>query len=1233
MRLRLLAAAALALGARAAVSVVVDGVRATAPRVYPRASVGAIQLSAGAAVFSLRSSAQAYSATVNGSELLAGATGASSYVDAAGNNGMNPTLFRVWRVNSTFADVGFVDNTSSPLQYELHHILRDGHSALYSYVVVTAVRAAFVSELRHVTRWNRCKLPWAFTAERSDVIPHGELLGVSPVVQDSTWLIETGVNNASLACPATNAGTLPRACTWCAYPYVYTKYAYSIYYSQNPFFGHHGTDRGMAVGTFVTPLMGVTDRTSAATYGGGPLHQDLAVHQDSLIANYLHRNHYGSSGETFTPGQRRLFGPWANFLLAVPGTGASSTSALLAAAGAYAQAEIAASIPGVPWVAHELYAPPAQRVTVTGQLVNANAAAGDSRPLDRLWVLLTPEGGNDNHPTDINAPTYYVRTAANGSFAIPGIAPGNWSLYVFPAGGAMMGVGRWDGVNITRTGPGAVCSLGELAYAPQWRRTFLLSVGASDGEGGEFALGNHTREFDLPTRVPADLTFAIGRDWEPADWFYAQTKGGTWSVEFTLSAVPAGTVHVTMGSSLQQWYSPTLAVNGQGSAALVVGAPPTSTDSTLSRQAVRSGMPRVGGYRFPASLLRAGRNVLDFTRIGGGRGPNIGMGWDVLLVEAEGDTALPPEQQPVLAVAGAGARLAGGAANTSVWHLRVTAGSQGASTAPARQVQLEGVALLNASTGRPLLDAPVALAGRDPSRFAVPVVEELAPGGSAPLTFQMTAALPCGATAADAGALALQLRLAANGRRVVLATALPYVCGSPSPTPSPTRSASATYSSSATLTPLRADTGGGGGVCPAAGMRVVGGRCFGALPLAAPANTWSSGQVACASLAPGGRLAHILGPADGAFVARSLCGVVASTGWVAIGLTDPSDTAGTNRSCCWAWATPVLGEPRVLADGTTANVVALDTAPASFLRSPEGQAFWRANQPSGGGGRTCTAILKTSGNDPFQGVDDGACSGGYSHACCEAPLQQLSPTASPAATSTASGSGTPSGTVSATLSGTPSATSSGTRSRSPTGTCTRSATASRSPAPTASGTSSATPSASATGSTTPVSGSASARASRSLTASASETKTATLSGAPTRSASGTVSGTRSGSAAGTPTPSASVTGASTSSSSVTGTPAPTGTPSPSSSPSQTGSPSASASPSVSPPATPTPPATHSGTGSKTPAPSRSRSGSATRSRAAVAGSRSPSATRSRSRSRSASRSRTATPSRSRKAKR
>ena len=42
-----------------------------------------------------------------------------------------------------------------------------------------------------------------------------------------------GKNNASLLCPSDNAANLPAG-------FVYTKYDWSLYHHENPFFGHFG---------------------------------------------------------------------------------------------------------------------------------------------------------------------------------------------------------------------------------------------------------------------------------------------------------------------------------------------------------------------------------------------------------------------------------------------------------------------------------------------------------------------------------------------------------------------------------------------------------------------------------------------------------------------------------------------------------------------------------------------------------------------------------------------------------------------------------------------------------------------------------------------------------------------------------------------------------------------------------------------------------------------------------
>lgn len=1166
-----------------AVTLTINGAVPAVGAEVAASSVTSMVIDSGSARFSFNSRLQGSSGVVNGSELLSGATGTSFYVDAAGNNGMTPTVVRVLRLSSTLAEVALVDTTGSPLRYELRYIARDGVPGLYSFLVASAVANTSITEMRFNTRWNRCKLGRAYSAERDGSIPTGAFLDTQVVLQDSTWRIADGaVNNPALACPADNAGDVRP---------VYSKYDFSLYHSENPMFGHYGWDgsSNMAVGVFLTPLSGVSDGTAAASYGGGPLHQDLAVHHDSIICNYLHRNHYGTPAEAVTTGWTRLFGPWLTYLRSVR---AASTSAggvaaaqarLLDVSLAAARREIAASLPGLSWMGpHPLYPPPGARLVVTGTV---QLAPADTRPADQLWVLLSPQQGAPDAYALVDA-TYFVRTAGDGSFRLPGIPQGTLSLYVWPAGGQMTGMGRWDGLRLNSTlslaaggacvsvvpgataGDAATCSLGAVQYRPQLATTFLLSVGRTDGEGGEFALGDSPRAYDLPMQVPGTLQFTVGRDWEPTHWYYAQSTGGTWTVAFTLSRAYVGTCRMTVAASMTQRYSPTVAVNG--ATAGLTGAAPTGDDSTLSRQAVRSGYPRVTVITFAASMLRVGANTITFSRLCCNQGPFTGNGWDALVLEVD-EAAAPPA--PVLSLRGSGYLVGGGSAGwTSVRDLVVT---NAAGSGPARLVVVEAVALAFANGSA--VPGVTALVGgtRNVARHPVPLSEELAAGAEASFMVTITTAgVPCGAV--PGGAPVLTVRVSANGRRHVVSSPAPFVCASASPTATATRTATTSPSATGSLTVVPA---GVTSYCPAAGWvhpAGVAGKCYGLMSGAGVPGGWDGAQLRCASAAPGGRLATITTPAEGAFVAGSVCGATGVPAFVAVGLQDTTGVAGTNRSCCWAWATPSLLPPA--ADGRVAlGPYAWEAA--SYLRSAEGQSWWHVNQPSGGTAR-CGQVWKAIASD-VPGVDDASCTTSFSHLCCEAPLLLVSPSGTPpfvppsaspsgSAGPTPSASGSPPTTGTGTAAATRPATTSATATAPATATRSSSGSLSGTPPPSASGSAEATVSASATGSGT---------------GSASPSSSAAPTSTPSRSASGTGTGSTSGAP---PTP-------------------PT-------------SRSRSVVPTTSPSWSPSVPASGSPTGTKTRLiASPTRSGSPTQTAARATPSRSASRSRSRSRSRSAQR--------------
>jgi rhamnogalacturonan endolyase len=658
-------------------------------------------LTGAAPVASASTSLTVSSVIVDGVELAHNLTGQSYYVDSSGGKaGLAAKYVRVARLSPDLVDIAIVDDASTPLQHEHHVIMRRGRRALYGYDIVTAPAATQINEIRLNTRWDRGIFDHAYNWERgSGQQPTYAYLNTQERVGDETWRID-GVNDPTLPVPESNAGNLPAGT-------VYSKYEWSLYHHENPMFGHYGH----GFGVWFTPLGGVTDETLCAFYGVGPDHQDLAIHQDAIVLNYFGANHYGLPAYDLPAGYRRLYGPWVTYL----NTGdANDPDALIADAAATARAEIAENRAGSAWVADSLY--PQQRTTVTGRV-----RVTDGRPASDLWVLLSTQDVTDVYT--IHEPTYFVRTDADGRFTLPGIPPawkpgttdpGTYQLYVFSAGGYLTDQFKKTGIVVR----GSHQDLGNIDWSPTKRTTHLWQIGRSDGKSGEFALAAvpathaNPRDYAKPSLVPGTLDFTVGKSWEPEDWYYAQTNPGVWTVHFTLDRVPTGTAYLTVATSMQQSSPPTIAVNGTSDG--ITGTLPAQNDSTIARQADRSGYPRTAVLSFPATLLVAGANVVTLTKGAGNAGGN-GLGWDTIVLEVDEDAGAPTAAPARLSAQALDVR---GPAAARVWRFRVSNFG-----GPARDVRLDAF-----SVGA---DATPKVTGRDPQRFSVPVAEVLPRGGSA----------------------------------------------------------------------------------------------------------------------------------------------------------------------------------------------------------------------------------------------------------------------------------------------------------------------------------------------------------------------------------------------------------------------------------------------------------------------------------------------------------------------
>jgi rhamnogalacturonan endolyase len=638
----------------------------------------------------------------------------SFYIDAGGGRTrLVCTEVRVLRASPDLVEVVFADTASTQLRHEHHLVMRRGRRGLYGYNILTAVVAQSINEVRMNTRWDRSILDHAYNWERGGgQQPTYAYLATQTSVQDETWRVD-GVNNPSLPSPASNSGNLPAGT-------VYTKYNWSLYHHENPMFGHYGN----GFGVWLTPLGGVTDDTLCAFYGAGPNHQDLAIHQDALILNYFGINHYGEPAYPLPAGYQRLYGPWFNFVTV------GETDTIVAQAAAVARHEIDEHRAGARWIEDPFYPSVRDRTTVTGRLRIA-----DGRPPGNFWVLVSTQDIDDVFA--IHEPTYFVKTAEDGRFVLPGIppawqpgtkTPGTYTLYVFDAGGSITDQYKQSGITVG----GRVQNLGDIVFTPTNHTTFLWQIGGADRTGGEFALAarpedhSNPRAFEKPAAIPAELTFNIGTSWEPRDWYYAQANAGTWTIAFTLDRAYTGTAFLTVSSSLQAGNRPTIAVNGTTDG--ITGTLPANNDSTIGRQADRSGFPRRAVLSFPAERLVAGPNTVTLTRQGTGGG----MGWDTILLEVDEPVAPSPAKLRARLIR-----------RRPQWTIEVT----NTGTGPANDVRLAAIEPIGRA--HPGDERP----GRDPRRFPVPVAASLPPGGTA------TIDLPASHTS-------VRVTFTANGERV-----------------------------------------------------------------------------------------------------------------------------------------------------------------------------------------------------------------------------------------------------------------------------------------------------------------------------------------------------------------------------------------------------------------------------------------------------------------------------------
>lgn len=408
---------------------------------------------------------------------------------------------------------------------------------------------------------------------------------------------------------------------------VYTKYQQiSSLEGDNHVFGVYGDKIGMSI-----------IQASKEYYVGGPTKQELTTHQTGAGPRLLWHEitaHYGNTNLNPPVGWEKVYGPFYLYL-----NEGDSTDAMWDDAKARAEEEI--SKWPYAWVADPLYAANS-RGNATGKLTIADGSSANN-----AWVILA--AGDKDWQLQNEDYVYYARAASDGSFSIPAVRPGEYTLYAFVDG--VFDEFRKDHVVIHSN---VTTDLGGLSWVPKMNGELLWQIGTPDRSAAEFFVTPNAyassipnldkyRQFgtwlEYPLEFPNGVDFKVGVDDPSEKWNFFQPVSKTpgdpamlkvpkdsspaiWKIRFdsdgyqsglgtgTMTFGLAGSVYGSLlvklnGVEIGRWESP-----GNGESAFGEGP---ENDASLYRQGAARGIYYQVQAQFDAGLIHQGENIVELS--------------------------------------------------------------------------------------------------------------------------------------------------------------------------------------------------------------------------------------------------------------------------------------------------------------------------------------------------------------------------------------------------------------------------------------------------------------------------------------------------------------------------------------------------------------------------------------------------------------------------------------------
>jgi polysaccharide lyase family 4-like protein/rhamnogalacturonate lyase-like protein len=353
-------------------------------------------------------------------------------------------------------------------------------------------------------------------------------------------------------------------------------------------------------------------------FNDGPTMSDLTS-ATGLLHVMFNMNHYNGTALKIPKGEawQKIYGPLLLYCNSGP-----DGDACWADAKRQADAEKAAW--PYDWVKNSGVHPPKQaRGAIAGRfLVQDSLKPALNGGL--AWIGLAQPEPNGNWQHDSKGYQYWTRTDSRGTFLLPNVRPGNYTLYAFKDGA----VGEFSHADIKVTA-GDVSALGDLVWAvPHSGTKIAWEIGVPDRTAKEFRHGDDYFQPLLWDKFPGEFSnpheYTVGvSDWSK-DWNYVHCGypvGEKWSpwkwrIHFNLSDPPkTGDATLTIAYASSYWGRTELYVNGETKLFCPIIHPSEDGGNALIREGIHAKYS-TQQISIPMSALKKGNNT--FTLIQGG---------------------------------------------------------------------------------------------------------------------------------------------------------------------------------------------------------------------------------------------------------------------------------------------------------------------------------------------------------------------------------------------------------------------------------------------------------------------------------------------------------------------------------------------------------------------------------------------------------------------------------------